>query len=154
MPDLQTPAPPIDYAGPEIRRRPGVRWSIWVVPAVLVFLTLLMAAALVPKYSSGHGQAKQAAARHEISTLTAALDLFKMDNNRYPTNQEGIAALQVRPANAPLWRGPYLAHDVLNDPWDHPYVYRNPGKHNSKSFDVFSMGPDGREGGWDDIGNW
>jgi len=155
MPDLRKPAQRIDYAGTDIHRAPGVGPSIIVVPAVVVFLALFMAAVLVPKFSSGDPrEAKIAAATQEISTLAGAIKLFEVDNNRYPTKEEGLAALRVRPANAPSWQGPYIAHDVLNDPWDHPYIYRNPGKHNSKSFDVFSMGPDGREGGWDDISNW
>jgi type II secretion system protein G len=79
---------------------------------------------------------------------------LQADNGRYPTAAEGLAALLVRPPNAPSWRGPYLAYDMLTDPWGNPYVYRNPGKHNSNGFDVFSMGPDGRVDGGDDISNW
>jgi general secretion pathway protein G len=88
------------------------------------------------------------------STITAALELFESDNGRFPTTAEGLAALRVRPADGKSWHGPYLAHDAGNDPWGNPYVYRYPGTHNPYSLDVFSMGPDGREGGGDDVGNW
>ncbi len=52
------------------------------------------------------------------------------------------------------WAGPYLKQKIGNDPWGHPFVYKQPGVHNPKSYDVYSLGPDGSEGGGDDFGNW
>lgn len=90
-----------------------------------------------------------------------ALGMFKVDCGRYPTTEEGLNALIVRPARIPVadWRGPYFDPPQLpKDPWDHDYIYRCPGIRNLNGFDLFSCGPDGvsKTGGddADDINNW
>jgi general secretion pathway protein G len=89
------------------------------------------------------------------------LGIFKADCGRYPTTEEGLNALIIRPENIPAadWHGPYFDPPQLpKDPWDHDYVYRCPGVHNPDGFDLFSCGPDGvsKSGGddVDDINNW
>jgi general secretion pathway protein G len=119
---------------------------------VLVILSIL-AAVVVPKFTNRSEQAREAAAKTEISSVDNALDQFEIDNGRYPSSEEGIAALTTQPPNCPNWKGPYLKRPVTVDPWGNPYVYRFPGAHNANGFDLLSLGPTGREGDGN-ITNW
>ena len=78
-----------------------------------------------------------------------ALQRFETDNGRFPTTEEGLQALVENPGNLPNWKHSYI-EKLPNDPWGHPYIYRCPGT-GSKDFDLLSCGPDGHEGGGDDI---
>jgi general secretion pathway protein G len=90
----------------------------------------------------------------EVKDLATALRIFEVDVGRFPTAEEGLDPLIHRPAAEPTWKGPYIKGGLPVDPWKHPYQYRNPGTHNPATVDVFSMGPDGKAGTADDIGNW
>jgi len=90
-------------------------------------------------------RAKQTTAKAQLTELESVLDVFRLDVGRYPTTQEGLQALRVRPADVENWDGPYLKKELPLDPWNHPYVYRCPGQHGD--FDVLSYGVDGQEGG-------
>ncbi len=159
-PQAQPGVGPPEYASGDFPPRQGVSGGVMALFLCLVALILIVigggiVAATVPRFGSNPNEARQAATKQEISTLAGAIELFRADTGRYPTTQEGLAALWVQPAaNGQSWHGPYLAHGMWRDPWSNHYIYRYPGKHNSQSFDVFSTGPDGREGGGDDIGNW
>jgi general secretion pathway protein G len=120
---------------------------------VLVILGIL-AAIVVPKFVGRQKQAKIAAAQQEISTISGALDTFENDNGNYPTPDQGLSALRVAPGNATNWHGPYVSKDMDKDPWGNPYIYRCPGSHNVNGFDLICTGPDGQEGGGDDIDNF
>ena len=120
---------------------------------VLVILAVL-AAVVVPKFTKRSEQARTTAASTDIANLGTALDAFEIDTGRYPTSDEGLRALIEAPANAKDWKGPYLKRMVSNDPWGNAYVYRAPGQHNASGYDLYSHGPDGQEGGGDDIDNW
>jgi general secretion pathway protein G len=93
-------------------------------------------------------------AQIQIQGLSAALDLYYLDNGRYPTSNETLAPLVQRPDGATEWNGPYLKSNVIPvDPWGRPYVYRSPGQHGP--YDIVSVGPEGREGASDfAIANW
>jgi general secretion pathway protein G len=119
---------------------------------VMVILVVL-AAVIVPRFGNRTEQARITAATTDISTLDGAIEQFQVDTGRYPTNDEGLAALISQPANVQNWHGPYIKGQIPTDPWKNAYVYRYPGQHNPSSFDLFSMGSDGREGN-DDIDNW
>ena len=96
------------------------------------------------------GAAKDAAARSQIEMLGAALDAYRLDTGRYPTGEQGLAALWTQPNAQPRpagWRGPYLRKEVPLDPWQHPYVYRSPATASRGGYDLLSYGEDGREGG-------
>ena len=101
-------------------------------------------------------ESKAKAARIQIESLASALDLYFLDNGRYPNNAEGINALVQRPPSAQAWNGPYLKGGVLPvDPWGKPYMYRSPGQHGA--YDLSSYGADGQEGGTGaaaDVTNW
>ena len=109
---------------------------------VLVILGIL-AAIVVPKFSGRTEQARITAARTQISAFSTALDAFEVDNGYYPKGRDGLLDLVQQPRDAQNWRGPYLK-EVPKDPWDNDYVYECPGKMNSSSYDLTSVGPDGR----------
>jgi len=120
---------------------------------VLVILAVL-AAVVVPKFTGRREQANQAAAKAQISNLQVALDGFEIDVGRYPTSEEGLQGLMDEPTAVKNWKGPYLPKAVGNDPWGNPYQYVSPGTHSKAGYDLFSYGPDGHEGGGDDLDNW
>jgi general secretion pathway protein G len=120
---------------------------------VLVILGIL-AAIVVPKFSGRTEQARQTAAQSQIATFGTALDAFEVDNGYYPKGKNGLSELVSAPRDSQNWKGPYLKSDIPNDPWGRPYVYESPGKHNSTSYDLMSMGADGRAGTEDDVANW
>ncbi len=119
---------------------------------VVVIISILVTVVL-PRFTGKTEQARNSAARLQIETISMALDSYELDNGRYPTNAEGLAALRSNPGNLKKWNGPYLKKDVPQDPWDNNYMYVCPGTHNT-DYDLYSYGPNGAEGGGDDVGNW
>lgn len=97
-------------------------------------------------------RAKERDAVVEMAMLEMALDDFEADVGRYPTEAEGLKALEVRPAGVEKWAGPY--RKARRDPWGLEYVYHYPGVHNKDGVDLLSAGPDGKEGTSDDVGSW
>lgn len=120
---------------------------------VLVILGVL-AAIVVPKFGGRTEQARVTAAQSQISTFGTALDAFEVDTGSYPKGKNGLLDLVQQPRDAINWKGPYMKNDIPNDPWGRAYIYEFPGKHNPSSYDLMSMGPDGKVGGDDDITNW
>ena len=122
---------------------------------VLVIIGIL-AALIVPNVLDRADDARVTAARTDVNNLMQALKLYRLDNQRYPTSEQGLQALVARPTTAPLppnWT-PYL-DQLPNDPWGRPYQYLNPGVRGE--IDVFSFGADGQAGGDGpnaDIGSW
>lgn len=134
----------------------GAARGFTLIELLLVLVILgVLAAIVVPKFSGRTEQARQTAAQTQIATFGTALDAFEIDNGYYPKGKEGLEDLIVQPRDAQNWRGPYLkGNEVPLDPWGQAYVYECPGKMNPNSYDLMSLGPDGREGGDDDITNW
>ena len=90
------------------------------------------------------------------ANLGHALDLYELDNGMYPTTEQGLQALVEPPGSGSpgeRWKGPYVKKKQFKDPWGHAYQYRSPGTQ-TLDYDLFSLGPNGVEGGGDDIGNW
>ena len=127
---------------------------------LLVVLIISVLAALVAPRIIGRGkEAKVAAAKQQIANFKTALDLYDMDNDTYPTTEQGLEALVVQPSSEPVpanWNAQgYLdGNQVPNDPWGSPYVFTSPGVQNPQSFDILSYGPDRKEGGGDDVANY
>ncbi len=122
---------------------------------VVMVIIGLLASYVGPRYFSQIGKSEIKAARAQIDAIQKALEQYRMDTGRYPSNEQGLAALNVAPPNEPRWNGPYLAKKLPSDPWDKPYQYRIPGRNGD--FDLYSFGKDGRDGGEGeaaDIGNW
>ena len=139
------------------RMAPRSRAGFTLIELLLVLVILgVLAAIVVPKFSGRTEQARQTAAQTQIATFGTALDAFEVDNGYYPKGKNGLLELIQQPRNVQTWKGPYLKAEsgVPNDPWGRPYVYESPGKHNPSSYDLLSVGPDGRVGGDDDITNW
>ena len=121
---------------------------------VLVILGLL-AGYVAPRYFSQVGKSEVKTARAQIDALEKALDQYRIDTGRYPSTEQGLAALNAKPADEAKWDGPYLKKAVPDDPWGKPYQYRMPGEHGE--IDLFSFGRDGAPGGSGDgadVGNW
>jgi general secretion pathway protein G len=123
-----------------------------VVLAILGLLIGLVAPPVI-RYL---GRAKTDVAKVDIHNLESALDLYRLDLGRYPTQAEGLPALVEKPAGLEHWQGPYLKQKTVPaDPWGHPYHYRIPGEHGE--FDLYSLGADDASGGTgenQDITNW
>lgn len=117
-----------------------------LIELLVVLAILAMLAGLVgPRVLGMLGGAKSKTAAVQIADIEKGLDLFKLDVGRYPTGEEGLAALAVKPGSADGWAGPYLKGGIPSDPWNHPYKYSNPGP--SGGIDIASFGADGAPGG-------
>ncbi len=123
---------------------------------LVVIIIGVLATVIIPRFVRRSEEAKQAAAELAIDNFGLALDMFELDNGRYPTAEEGLEALWTEPETIPQlenWR-PYVKKPKFDDPWRNPYVYRYPGESNPHRYDLFSWGPNGEEGGGDDITSW
>ena len=146
----------VDIKGRQFPYRRGrTRRAFTLVELLLVLVILaVLAVVVVPKFTGRSKQAKVTAAKTDIANLELAIDAFEVDCARYPSTQEGLRALLEQPSNLPDWKGPYLKRGLPKDPWQNPYSFRCPGQHNPNGYDLYSFGPDGQEGGGDDIDNW
>lgn len=121
---------------------------------VMVIIGLLVGY-VAPRYFNQVGKSEIKAAQAQIKGLETALDQYRLDVGRYPSTEQGLAALDAQPAGQSRWQGPYLKKAVPPDPWGNPYQYRFPGEHGD--FDLYSFGQDGKPGGtgeYADITNW
>jgi general secretion pathway protein G len=123
---------------------------------LVVAIIGILAAMLLPNISGRSEEARKTRARTEIvSTIGLALTMFESDVGKYPTTEEGLEVLIVKPEQTATWRGPYIRQaKEFRDPWGNPYQYRCPGQHNTTSYDLSSSGPDGQPGTEDDITNF
>jgi general secretion pathway protein G len=125
---------------------------------VVVVIIGILAALIVPRVMGRPDEARATAARQDISALMQALKLYRLDNQRYPSTEQGLPALVQKPAGEPVpanWKAGGYLERLPDDPWGHPYQYLNPGLRGE--IDVFSLGADGQPGGEGadaDIGSW
>jgi general secretion pathway protein G len=117
-----------------------------LVELLVVLAIIGLIVGLVGPRVLGHlTDSKAKAARIQIEGFAAALDIYFLDNGRYPNSSEGLAALVQKPDAAVSWKGPYLkANSVPSDPWGRPYLYVSPGQHGA--YDIVSLGAEGRDG--------
>ncbi|MEO8304427.1 MAG: type II secretion system major pseudopilin GspG [Betaproteobacteria bacterium] len=139
------------------RRSPTAGFTLIEVLVVIVILGIL-AALVVPRVLERPDEARVIAAKSDIAAIVAALKLYRLDNQRYPTSEQGLAALTSRPTQPPVppnWKPNGYLERMPRDPWGQPYQYLNPGLH--AEIDVFSFGADAQPGGTGidaDIGSW
>ena len=140
------------------RQHPYARGFTLIEIMVVIVILGVLAALIVPQIISRPDEARVVAAKQDIATLMQALKLYRLDNQRYPTAEQGLQALVAKPSVAPIpanWKpGGYLDR-LPKDPWGRPYQYANPGLHGE--IDIYSYGADGQPGGegFDaDIGSW
>jgi general secretion pathway protein G len=140
--------------------KPMSRQSGFTLLEVMVVVVILgiLAALVVPKIISRPDEARVIAAKQDIASLQQALKLYRLDNLRYPTTEQGLQALVVKPGTSPIppnWKTGGYIDRLPNDPWGKTYQYLNPGL--KSEIDVFSFGADGVAGGEGsdaDIGSW
>lgn len=136
-----------------MRQRAG--FTLIELMLVIVIIGALVAM-VVPRLAGRSEEARVAAAKADIKgNLSLALRLYEVDNGRYPSSSQGLDALLAKPSSPPLptnWKGPYIEQEPL-DPWGKTYVYRYPGTHPPREYDLSSLGPDGEESE-DDVNNW
>jgi general secretion pathway protein G len=124
--------------------------EILVVIAIIGLLIGLVAPAVLHQLSN----ARVSIAKQSIERLASILDLYKLDVGSYPTTEQGLAALVQQPTGVGTWNGPYLKGNAAPlDPWNHPYVYRNPSDRVGHDFDLCSTGPSGVATSGDNICN-
>jgi len=126
--------------------RHGERGFTLVEILVVITIIGLIMGLVGPRVLNYLTESKAKAAKIQIESFSSALDLYFLDNGRYPSSSEGLTALVQRPGSTMTWNGPYLKGAVVpNDPWGNPYQYRAPGQHGT--YDIVSYGADGQEGG-------
>ena len=138
----------LEYAPRDNVRR--WQWGVWQYG---LFFGLLsgIAGVVVPRFQQRGGPSRHSLTRQDLARLQLVLEAFRQDNGRYPTAEEGLAALSQRPAGLEGWRGPYVARPSFLDPWGNPYEYA-PAADESRLPVVTSAGPDGVAGTEDDVG--
>jgi general secretion pathway protein G len=122
---------------------------------VVMVIIGLLAGYVGPKFFSQIGKAEIKTARAQLDSLGKALDQYRIDTGRYPSSEQGLAALVTKPANESHWSGPYLQKGLPPDPWGRPYMYKFPGEHGD--YDLLTFGKDGQPGGTgdaEDVTNW
>lgn len=141
------------------RKRPHSSRGFTLIEVMVVIVILgILAALVVPKIMSRPDEARAVAAKQDIASLMQALKLYRLDNRRYPSSEQGLAALVDKPQLAPIpegWKAGGYVERLPRDPWGQPYQFLNPGLRGE--IDVFSFGADGVAGGEGadaDIGNW
>ena len=125
---------------------------------VVVVIIGILGALVVPKLLGRTGESRVVAAKTDIATLMQAMKLYKLDNQRYPTTEQGLTALTTKPTSGPSangWKEGGYVEKLPKDPWGNSYQYLSPGIHGE--IDVFSFGADGQAGGEGedaDVGSW
>jgi general secretion pathway protein G len=117
---------------------------------VTIAIIATLAAIVAPSLFGNIGDARRNSAKSQVQILSLALDAYRLDNESFPTTEQGIESLRTVPITGdppPNWKGPYLRQLVPLDPWGRAYVYVSPGIANPSSYDLYSLGKDGRPGG-------
>jgi general secretion pathway protein G len=112
---------------------------------VVIVIIGLLAAYVGPRYFAQLGKSERGTAKAQIEGLGKALDTYRLDTGHYPTTEQGLNALVIKPNDESKWNGPYLQKQVPPDPWGNAYVYRSPGQ--GGDFDLMSYAKDGQAGG-------
>jgi len=131
-----------------VRRKTNKRQAGVTLIEMLVVVTIiaLFAALVAPRMLRRSDTARITAARAQINSFMTALGAYKLDTGLFPTTEQGLQGLRVKPQGVNQWEGPYLPQEIPVDPWARPYVYKYPGEHGDEP-DIISYGADGQPGG-------
>jgi general secretion pathway protein G len=127
-------------------RRPAEAGVTLIEMLVVVTIIGLFVALVGPGLFKKADAAKITATRSQIESFMTALGQYKLDTGMFPTTEQGLIALRVRPGDMAQWAGPYMPKDIPKDPWGHDYVYKFPGDHGDEP-EIISFGADGQPGG-------
>jgi general secretion pathway protein G len=132
--------------------RRGRRRAGFTLIELLVVIAIIatLAAVIAPAIFRNVGDSKAAAARSQVELFAMALGSYRLDNDFFPTTEQGLEALRTMPATGDpprRWRGPYVSKVLAPDPWGRAWVYVSPGRANPESFDLYTLGRDGKVGG-------
>jgi general secretion pathway protein G len=129
-----------------LERRPRAPGGFTLLELLVVMVIIgLLAGYVAPRYFSQVSKSEVKVTQAQINAFEKALDTYRLDVGRYPSTEEGLAALVAKPQNVAKWNGPYLQKAIPLDPWGKPYQYKSPGEH--REFDLWSLGKDGQPGG-------
>jgi general secretion pathway protein G len=131
---------------PAIKRRVHADGFTLLELLVVILIIGLLTGIVAPRFLSQIGRSETTTAKAQIANFDKALEAFRIDMGRYPTESEGLKALVTAPGSDPRWRGPYMKDDIPNDPWGTPYAYHCPSTR-GKDFDIVSLGRDRAVGG-------
>ncbi|MGO4220393.1 type II secretion system major pseudopilin GspG [Lysobacter sp. TAF61] len=126
-------------------QRPRRGFTLLELLVVLLIIALL-AGYVGPKLFGEIGKARSKTAASQMKSIADALDRYRLDTGRFPSSEEGLAALSVNPGNLQGWAGPYMSKETPPDPWGAAYVFRVPGE-SGKDYDLLTLGADGKPGG-------
>lgn len=139
-------SPPRSRFHPQV---PSSETGLTLIEMIVVLAIIaLIAGLIVPNVIGRPDEARVTVANSDLRTVSAALKMYRLDNGRYPTTEQGLAALAKKPTTSPLprtWPEEGYLTEVPQDPWNNPYVYRSPGTNGG--FDLLSLGKDGKPGG-------
>jgi general secretion pathway protein G len=138
-------------------RQPHRRSAGFTLFELLIVMLIigLLASYVGPRYFAQVGKSEVKATRAQMDAFDKALEQYRLDTGHFPTSEQGLGALFVKPNNEPKWQGPYLKKAAPADPWGSPYLYKSPGEHGE--YDLQSLGKDRRPGGTGedaDITSW
>lgn len=122
---------------------------------VVIVIIGILGSVVVPRFMNKPDEARVAKAKHDITAIESALDVYRLDNFTYPTTDQGLEALITNPGEAPNWQAGGYIKKLKKDPWGNDYLYMSPGQHGD--VDIYSLGADGAPGGEGvaaDIGSW
>ena len=126
------------------RSKASAGFTLLELLVVMVIIGLLVGY-VGPRYFAQIGKSEVKAARAQMDAFEKAVEQYRIDIGKFPSNEQGLNALFVRPASEPRWQGPYLKKMPASDPWGHPYQYSTPGANGD--FEIISLGKDGVPGG-------
>lgn len=112
---------------------------------VVIVIIGLLTAIVGPRYFSQVGKSEQGTAKAQIDALSKALDAYRLDTGHYPSTENGLDALVIKPNDETRWNGPYMQKKIPPDPWGRSYIYRSPG--HRADYDLLTLGKDGQVGG-------
>ena len=128
------------------RRRSRAGFTL-IEMLVVVTIIGLFVALVGPGLFKQADKAKTTATRTQIDNFMTALGTYKLDTGTFPTTEQGLVALRIKPADVIQWNGPYMPKDIPKDSWEHDFIYRFPGEHGADEPEITSLGADGQPGG-------